>query len=100
MGRDVALRLPRPRSLGLPSALFLAGTAAAGTPAAVAPAVVVNVYADIGQASFADALASAEALDVAIDGLLAPPGRQRGRVISRSRSIASAIASSTIGKGR
>ncbi|GAB5469293.1 MAG: imelysin family protein [Rhodospirillales bacterium] len=58
------------KTMALVGAAFLA---TAGSAYAAEPTAVLETYADIAQAGYEDALTTAEALDAAIDGLLANP---------------------------
>ncbi|MBC2834817.1 imelysin family protein [Paragemmobacter straminiformis] len=62
------------RALPLFLALLPAPIAAAGT--AATPAAVVETYADIAEATFADSLAAARDLQTAVDALLAAPAAE------------------------
>lgn len=55
------------------TALFLSTVALASPALAVEPAAVVETYADIAEATFADSLATARALQTAVDALIARP---------------------------
>ena len=74
------------------TALLLTGSLLASPALAVDKAEVVKTYADIAAAGYGDSLTSAQALQVAVEALIAAPSDEtlqaaRARALSADRGI-------------